>query len=313
MKSILPEICLVYSIFLLSAQGGEPGFNVSYFPEAAYRNEQASFVLEGRPGSRINVSFDGRLLAEPSFTEKRLEVNLFLVGSGSLVFSQETATVTFRVVQPADGAALQEKDGYLYSDNVPVVLLAVHTCPPKHDRRWEIVKAVRKMFSDVRPSVSSGVLAGASFLAENEKGNLDSLTGAPAGFWTYAGLSNGLSEINGLISGAPGLKRTGMAVIALTASDHERGIDDVQFRIKMEWYLQALKESGFRHVFLLPPPFDSRQAARFPDLTDQLKEIARGNNARLANIGRAGDKEVPSAASWLKPAMKEIQKVVKCE
>ena len=303
----------MYSLFSLAVYGGEAGIRITHLPEAAYRNELATFVAEGQAGSEMEVLFDGKPMTKAAFKGNSLEVNLALRESGFLVFQCGSSSLTFRLVQAGDNVALAEKEGYLYAGATPAILLAEHTIPPKHQRKWETVRLMKRLFGDPRPAVHSGLIAGASFLPASDLASLDKCTGVPAGFWTYAGPGRGLSEINGLIVAARGLTPAEIVLVALSATDQERGIDDVQFRIKLEWYLQALGTLPFRFIFVVPPPLDAAQAERMPDLAREISLIAAGNNAFFADVNRINARGDLTAASWLRPVVRRIQDTVKCE
>jgi hypothetical protein len=312
-KRILTEIAVVYSLILSSAFADQDALAVTHYPEAVYMGEKAAFVVEGMPNGIIRATLGGKRIASAPAVGGRVDMDLSISSPGQLVLGSDAGvTRTFLVVAPDEKVELAERDGYLFSGELPVILLAEHKVPAKHNRKWEVLRVIKGWFSDSRPTADSGLLIGASFLTAEELGKLDEITSTPDGFWSYAAPGKFAYEINGLISSAQGLERRGMALVALSLTDQERGIDDCQFRIKLEWFLQALNGRGFTNLFLLPPTQDLSDEERFPDLSEDVKPIARANSAQLVNL-RCGERDFSfSGETWLAPALEQIKKRIKC-
>lgn len=313
MKRIFTEIVLVYSLILSSVFADEDSLTVTHYPEAVYSGEKATFVIEGIPGGVIRATSVGERIGSAPSVGGRVDMDLSISSPGQLVLVADTGeTRTFLVVSPDEKVELQERDGYLFSGELPVILLAEHKVPAKHNRKWEVLRVIKGWFSDSRPTAKSGLLMGASFLTAEETGRLDEIASTPQGFWRYAAPGKCVYEINGLISSAQDVEQRDMALIALSLADQERGIDDCQFRIKLEWLLQALNGRGFTNVFLLSPTLDLSDAERFPNLRDDVKPIARANNVQLLNLSCRERDFSFSGETWFFPALEQIKKRIKC-
>ncbi len=303
----------MYSLILSPAFAGEDSLAVTHYPEAVYKGEETVLVVEGMPNGIVRATLSGKRIASESAVGGRADMDVSISESGQLVLrADDGATRTFLVVAPDEKVELEERAGYLFSGELPVILLAEHKVAAKHNRKWETLRVMKGLFCDSRPAVDSGLLIGASFLAADELGKLDELASAPDGFWSYAAPGKCAYEINGLISSVHCLERKGMALVALSLADQERGIDDCQFRIKLEWFLQALNGRGFTNLFLLPPPQDLADAERFPDLSEDVKPIARANSVQLVNL-MCGERDFSfSGAAWLAPALERIKTRIRC-
>jgi hypothetical protein len=313
MKRILSEIAALYSLFLIPAMAANaaPAFRITYFPEVAYLNEGVTFVAEGKTDSQLNVFSNGKQILDGVFNEGALELNLALNGPCTLRFQQDSTSVAFRVVQPADTEKLTEKDGFLYGGSMPAILLAQHRIPSKHDRRWETLKFLGRLFMDRRPVVHSCTLLNARIPSEWKSPELAKATGTSVKFWISDGDGSRCEGINALIANADKLETADIAVVTLSGEDYEQGDDGLQFRIKLEWYLQLLESRNIKHVFVVSD-LDAYQRQRFSDMLDQVALAASANNAVAVIAGREGARDATSDAAWLKAVMTEINKAVKC-
>jgi hypothetical protein len=287
---------------------------VVHFPEAAYLGERTTFVVEAQPTGKVAVEFNGEEIVETSFAGERREFNLVLQKSGMLVFKQGAASVAFHIVQPTDNVPLHEDMGYLYSDKGPAILMARHLHPPKHDRRWETLRLLKRLFSDPRPRVSSGVVLGGYSLPEG--------SGAPAtnrppatsaGFWTSATASNCLSEINGfIVTGTNGLRKADVLLLALMGRDFEQGVNPIEYRIKMEWCLQCLGQLPFAHAFVSMPLLNASQEERFAGPLQALRTAALGNRAVfLGSVRERKEDDKSASRNWFGRVQTRIEEKVK--
>jgi len=120
----------------------------------------------------------------------------------------------------------------------------------------------------------------------------------PEKFWQHKEVTNAVTWINGLAAIVPTLNPTDVAVVALSHKDLERGIDEIQLRIKLEWCLQALRHRAFKHLLVMPPHFSGENAERFPDINASTSLSSAGNSAHFVSIPREGEPPV-SMRGWL--------------
>lgn len=293
------SVILVVLSFAVSAMcEGTSGLRIIHFPDAAYRDERIAFVVESHAGDAFSVRLDDYRLVKAVATTNVLELNFAIPRSGRLSFHRGKESRAFQVVRPTNDVALVEKDGYLYANDLPAVLLAEHRHIPKHDRRWETVSLLRSLFRDTRPDVHSAIVVGADFLSTNDAVRIDEFAGGD-GLWTHVGI-DGEGGLNDLAVAIRSLPPSDVVVLALSDRDLERGIGDLQFETKLAWCMQAIDRTKCAHLFLAGPPLDSDQRKRFPGLFRAANIWARSHDARFI---KPGDRKAGSAingSSWMK-------------
>ncbi|MCK5849507.1 MAG: hypothetical protein KAH23_01235 [Kiritimatiellae bacterium] len=300
MKPSYSAILIVFcACFLcLNAVGQTHKFEVTQYPEAAYINEQNLFVVKTQPETKVEIYLDDKKLHEHVSSENTLEINLILTDSGLLRFQQGDLSISFHLVQPSDDPELNENKGYLYSKKGPAILLMEHLHPPKHSRKWETVKIFLDFFKDTRPEVTSGTL-----IKDKPKGDIAHQKTAmtqsfPERFWQHIEVTNTVTWINGLAAIVPTLDPADVAVVAMAQKDLERGIDEIQLRLKLEWCLQALRHRSFKYLLVIPPHLSGENAERFPNINASISLSAAGNGAHFISI--PPESEAPSSKQeWL--------------
>ena len=264
MKSFLIEIVVLYSLFFASASAAERSLTVTHYPEAVYKGEQAIFVVDGVAQGRVRASLSGKPIAEAGSVSGQANMAFSITMPGPLILVDGSgASRTFLVVSPDGKADLREEDGYLFSGDLPAILLADHDVPSKHDRKWEILKLIKGWFRDSRPTANSGALLATSFLTADVGKSLDSMTATPQGFWLRSPPEPCVYEMHSLVAVAQRLEQRDAALVALSVRDRERGMDDDQFKMKLAWLLQLLEGRGYSEIFILPPALDSSAASAF--------------------------------------------------
>ncbi|MFT5127319.1 MAG: hypothetical protein ACI8W8_000922 [Rhodothermales bacterium] len=272
---------------LMSVMGMTAPFDIIHFPQASYRHEGATFVLQGEAGTAIAVTLDEQPLAEFALAEGQTEHHVVLNTSGLLRFASGDDGWSFRLLLPEEqGAALNERDGYLYSADTPALLLAAHQHPPKHDRRWEALNLLRKVVLDTRPEVASCSLLGANFAVTK---NLDEYQRPklPAAFYDIHRIIAVIDEIDV----APAI------ILSPGVDDLNHGMDASEYIAKIEWCLQALVARKHGHVFLAAPPDIADYLLR-----DRLRLAAGGNSAIFLRTHTDG---------WSRLLNKELSRTVK--
>ena len=123
-------------------------------------------------------------------------------------------------------------------------------------------------------------------------------------------MTNTVTGINGLATIVHTLDPTDVAVIALSQKDLERGIDEIQLRIKLEWCLQALRHQSFKHLLVIPPSLVGRNTKQFPNINAAISLSSAGNSAHFVNVPLKN--KVPSSIhEWQKIAGDEMKSWLK--
>lgn len=313
MHKIFTGAVLVLCAAAYAGSDAAPQFALSHFPDAAYVDENVTFVFTGKPDLAITATLNGKLIAQERTVSDSLEINLSLTEPGRLRLGSSTRGIEFEVLRPDPRLTLVEKGGILHTEALPAILLADHRFPPKHDRRWETVKVLRSMLGDTRPAIKSSVLLGGSFIPESDCAHLDDLFGIRKGFWSCAELPETMFEIHGMIVSMGELPRGDVLVVALSAQDHEYGIDQLGFAIKLEWYLQAIEQLRYPHVFVVDPPLNAKQAEQFPYVAPQCKLSALGNRAHSIEFHESELTHPLAAGNWMQSLKRHMERTVRCE
>ena len=292
---------LLFAVLLLSLTSHAfEGVEVTHYPRVVYLDESFTFVIAGSPGETVTASVGDAKLCEKAFRKNVLELSLSMKESGVLRLETGGSSRRFAIVQPHDDVVLSEKDGHLYAGDLPAVLLARHNRPPPPDRRWVPVKYLIGLFSDDRPAVSSGI-----FLRTEVIDGLDDM-------WSTGDAlrkSSSVYEINSLITGARTLGNADILAVCLSAGDHALGIDQLEYRMKLEWYLQAI--GAFKHVFVVSPVFGELDGKRNLGLIRHIKIACKAHGAVLVDMSALN---VPvDTRRWLRKFQKGVRRVVRCE
>jgi hypothetical protein len=272
----------------MSLAGMAVPFDIIHFPQASYRHEGATFVLQGDVGTAITLTLDDKPLAEFALAEGQTEHHVLLAESGTLRFGNGADGWSFRLLLPEEqGVALSERDGYLYADETPVLLLTAHFHPPKHDRRWEAFNLFRKVISDTRPEVASCTLLGANFPAAR---NVDD--------YQRPELPEAFYDTHRIIAAIDSIDTAPAIILAPGVVDLSHGMDASEYVAKIEWCLQALHARKHGHVFLAAPPDIADYLLR-----DRLRLAAGGNSAIFLRTHTDGwtrllNKELARTVNW---------------
>ena len=130
----------------------------------------------------------------------------------------------------------------------------------------------------------------------------------PGAFWTCPAVSNCQSEINGFITtGAGALKATDVLLLVLSGKDLEQGVNPVEFRAKLEWYLQSLAPLKFGHTFVALPTLSALQQERSSGTLASVRIAVLGNRGSFLGDGvpRRGTGGA-APADWLPLIEKQI-------
>ena len=262
-------------------------FEIIHFPQASYRNEGATFVMQGEPGMPVTATLGDETLAEFALGEGQTEAHIMLAEAGTLRFASGDESWSFRLLLPEEtGAELNERDGYLYAGDTPALLLTAHKHPPKHDRRWEAFNVIKKLILDERPEVDSCTLLGANFAAAK---NIDDYTRPelPAAFY----------DIHRIAAVIDALDKTPAIILAPGVDDLNHGMDASEYVAKIEWCLQALIARQHSHIFLAAPPDIADYKLR-----DRLRLAAGGNQSIFLRTHTEG---------WTRLLNKELARTIK--
>jgi hypothetical protein len=273
-------------LFMVTLASAAP-FEIIHFPQASYRHEGATFVLQGESETAVTVTLDEAPVAECALAEGQTEAHFVLAEPGILRFANGDDSWAFRLLLPEErDVELSEREGYLYAGDTPAILLTAHRHPPKHDRRWEAFNVLKAFIFDSRPEVASCTLLGANFPAaknvdEYERPEL------PPGFYDIHRLAAAIDSI----ATAPAI------ILAPGVADLDHGMDASDYVAKVEWCLQALAAREHGQLFLAAPPDIADYLLR-----DRLRLAAGGNNAIFLRT---------HTASWTRLLNKELARTVK--
>lgn len=308
-STVIAGCCILCS----SAAGQTRDFKVIQFPEAAYIDEQSTFVVKAEQGAPVEAYLGDRKLAADSSGKPVRELNLVLPDSGMLRFKSGTKSISFHVVKPSDDVRLREKDGYLYSRTGPAILLMKHRHPPKHSRKWEVVKVLVRFVFDTRPKTESGTLVYGNGAGGVDVRAIAEHSGFPASFWRQVKTGNNVSRINGMVEKAGDLPKSDVVLLAMSFDDLERGISELLLRMKLEWCLQVLEHRDFKHVFVVSPVVTKRQLERYPDVNGAVRIAAGGNSAQPVTIFATNEKRPLTTGEWISQVEAAMGRIVKWE
>jgi len=306
---VLAGCCIICS----SAAGQTRDFKVVQFPEAIYINEQSTFVVKAEQDAVVEAFLDDKKIAADASGKPVRELNLSLQDSGILRFRSGSKSVSFHVVKPSDDVELHEKDGYMHSKTGCAILLAKHRHPPKHSRKWEVVKVLLRFALDTRPKVASGTLLACGAVGDIEPESIVDRKGFASGFWRHVESSNTVSRINGVVEKVKSLPSTDLVLLVLSPDDLERGINELTLRMKLEWCLQVLERRKFKHVFVVSPVLGRRRLERFPDVTGAVKIAAGGNRGHPVTIFSTNEKKPLTTDEWISQVESAMGRIVKWE
>jgi hypothetical protein len=258
-----------------------------HYPEAIYSGEPATFVAAGDATNKVRALLDGTEIDAIALNEKRGEFNLKLTQPGLLRFETDGATVSFDVVTPDYKGALREADGYLFTERGPAILLTDHRHPPKHSRRWELLKAIKGLFVDTRPELASARFIGPAFASAGTSNTVRRTTGLAATNCTILSPPGTFYDIHALITDTRTAPASDITVVSLSARDLERGMPFLAYAQKLEWYLQALSTRKATYLHVIAPTFTKHQQNRFGTFLDRLRLSAHGNQARFLDPSTA--------------------------
>ena len=269
-------------------------FAVTHFPTEAYVGEPVTFTLVGTPGATVTATLTDQPLATAVFADERLELTCRFKTSGRLVLTQGQATRVFHLLLPGEPARLRASDGFLFSEQGPVILLLHHRHPPRHDRAWEAARALASLVGpDQRPLAHSVALAGAGYLGPGETPAL------AARGWTWYPPAAGGDDLAAALAALDGMKPADVLVLALARTDLERGASLLSFRQRVEWFLQGADRKKFPRVVVVAPLFDRFSRERFPEVAGQLRIAAGANDAALILPAAEHLRQPLTAADWL--------------
>lgn len=314
-------------LFLVGASGdGAPGFEIAYFPEAVYRGDRAVFVIDAPAGQDIVALLNGAVLDRKTVEGAGVEWSLSVDAAGSLVFRGLAGERAFKIVAPDTETTLTERDGYLYADGTPAILMACQRHPPKKDRRWQTFSFLTRRFRDPRPVVRKARLVLSSpeknefsaarmptqTFAYSREENIAYSGSSRAfgkvtepmpdsadpekGVWSRTVVPVADSEIHAFITHADGWPVGDALALALSAADLVRGAEWVRHRVKLEWCLQRLSHRGHAMIFLVGPSLDETQRHRFAPWLAALETAAAGHETRL--VFPPSDKRTESFPDW---------------
>lgn len=308
------KVAALALVLSLATARGADDVRLRSYPAAAYRGENVTFIFTGAPGLRVTATHNGKTIAAQELKTERLEFNLSLPGVGVLRFEGGANAFAFRIAGPREKLALVRRGGFLYDgDQQPVVLLAEHLRPPGLNREWETVRFLHATVQDTRPIVEQMTLVAGRWLSPAEGKRLNPAPGLNEEFWRLTHAPSGLYELDGLIAALPELKPAKTVCVALSANDLERGMGELTFRMKLEWYLQALQALPIKRVFVVSIPFSQPSSARFATANEAVKLAAQCCSARFVHGFFHKQEGQLTAARFVAAVQPHMEKVVKLQ
>ena len=106
-------LILSFNISFFNANAGKitkasnHDFQLNFYPQQVYLNENASFVLNGERNSKFSVSLNGKKLGDYHFPlDGTVNCKFIFKESGKLKFSQEKNSFELLLLSPKDKASL---------------------------------------------------------------------------------------------------------------------------------------------------------------------------------------------------------------
>ena len=280
-------------------------FVVTYYPQQAYLEERATFVLAGSKGQKLTVSLGAKVVRRAVFQQDRLEVNMEFDRGGRLTFQSGAQRQVFRLLTPDAKAELEVRDGVLYAGDLPAVLLAEHRAPPKHDRTWETFRLLHHFAgAETRPRADDLTLVGADFLDGGPGAGLPSA-------WSWHAVERRPYELLRVIAAHEQLADADVLLLAPSMRDLQHGCTPLAFRLRLAWLLQATANERRAGTLLVVPPRTAAMQREFPRLWHDLFLVAASHDVALIDPGldASATGSVPAAA-WFKQVTARLQKYV---
>lgn len=302
----------IWVLFFANARGeGAPGFEIAYFPEAMYRGDRAVFVIDAPLGQDIEALLNGVVLDRKTVEGTGVEWGLSIHLSGALVFRGSEGERAFIIVAPDTESVLTERDGYLYADGTPAILMPRQRHPPKKDRRWETIPFLTGWYRDRRPVVRDARLVMSSRAFGKVTETLPDGSDPETGSWRRTVVPVENSEIHAFITHMDGWSTGDTWVLALSDADLEAGTEWVRHRVKLEWMLQRLRHGGQERIFLVAPNLNETQRRRFAPWLSALETAVAGNEAFF--IDPAKGRHANSFQDWFDAVRNAISVHVRFE
>ncbi len=311
---------LTYGIFSLLLAGNvfseetpvvkKKSFSLFFLPAVAYRNEPATFVLKGTPGTSVSVSFEKKKMIW-TFKGSVLESRISFPGKGILTLSCNTTRFSFRILTPEENVRVTIKNDWPHDENgLPVILLPDHCHPPKVNRTWQMARWLEGAVKDCRPRIKSLAFAGGRWIPASDRSRLKEISGSRPHKWHITPSVKSLFEIDGIIAQMEKITPAKMLMLSLCLNDLERGLNPLWLRMKLEWILQTAGKRGFEHIFVVGPPMTASEKKRYPKVSRSLDLACRSNRAIFVNNHIEKTSKRVDIKILLKRAMHIIQKTV---
>jgi hypothetical protein len=252
---LLPLLFLVHSGFCLQ---------LKVFPSVVVQHESATFTLESPDPAPIVVALNQVQLAkvEPE-NGTAIHLPLAIDHGGLLTFSQNETTISLAIVEPEAEGSLHQRDGHLFVDETPALLLSRQQ--PRYIGRagWEALGFVGQLFA-----WTGGPESGTTLLSPQ------SIASKLSGDWRLITPEKGLYEIKGAIAALSKEEASDRLILALSTKDLDRGMPGGTLQKLISWLLQAAHAKGYKQRTLLGLPFTKNNLERFPAVTPELRRAA---------------------------------------
>lgn len=246
------------------------------YPTEVYASESFGFSLRGQVGLELQVTLDGERIASANFEDAAMQLTLRLEHGGALVFEAGGERCELRVVSADASVDFEERDGFLYSEGHPAILLLDHRHPPKHDRTWEGWKLVSSLFSTPDDE------------RIGSQARLGRLLPTP---------ETAFYDLHALILELPEAVTDDLLLLRLSPQDLKHGISDLSFRMRLEWILQRLQPMKRKQLVVMMVYEDRATWTQFKYIDSSLRLACRshGTEYEVLRLNPADHRQADAA------------------
>ncbi len=258
-------------IFLLAAR--TEALELVTFPQAVIQGDVAIFIGRTADDRPVETALNEVPLSTETPVDGKLEFHLKLTHGGVLTFQQGDVRHSFRVTSPEEDLILEQRGGFLFSEETPVILLPRPIGRYLGRIGWEALGVLGNLISWKYQPEDGVTLLTAHHRQEGFQEEWRRLTPPASLFET--------KEMIATLTGAPSSE---VLVVAPSANDLERGVEGELFQTQLAWLLQWAGAHGYKQRYLVNLPLTAEQFARFPLITREMRLTAASASATFINV-----------------------------
>ena len=263
-----------------------PEMEVLYAPETVYKGQPFTTRVRPAPGHPPLVRTNGVEVAlPPAPGETPMEFTLYPDVSTRLTFaSGDREAWRFDLIRPGDRGSLEERDGFLEREGVPVVLVPDHRLPPPLDRRWETLDWLRTRLLTGKPELEEVL-----WLAPEDSPLVDELR-KTLGDHATRRLSpdpEAWFRVHGYLMAPEPDPPAPFVAVEMDFHDLDRGMPFHVWIAKWQFLLQRLRHrTDYADGLLVGPLFDAAHQEWRGLSTESLRSLAAAHGLRYVDRSR---------------------------